>query len=55
VIGHEEGVEFCPLQRLREGLQMGEIEIGVGIRTGLAPGAGMQADRTHEGAEAQLP
>ncbi|WP_245372647.1 hypothetical protein [Rhizobium leguminosarum] len=55
VIGHEEGVEFRPLQRLREGLQMGEIEIGVRIRTGIAPGTGMQANGTHEGAEAQLP
>ena len=55
MVGHEEGVELRRLKRLREALQMGEIEIGVGIGAGIAPGAGVEADRAHEGAEPQLP
>src|ERR1700712_4371405 len=33
---------------------MREIEVGVGKGAGIAPGAGMDADRPHEGAEMQL-
>lgn len=54
MVGHEEGVELRRLQGLGEALQMREIEIGVGIGTRIAPGAGVQADGAHEGAEAQL-
>ena len=55
MVGHEEGVELRRLQRLREALQMREIEIGVGIGARIAPGAGVKTDRAHEGAEPQLP
>ena len=54
MIGHEEGVEFGALQRLREALEMREIEIGVGKGAGISPGAGMDAHRAHESAETQL-
>ena len=55
MIGHEEGVEAAALQRLGETLQMREVEIGVRESAGIAPGTGVDADGTHEGAEAQLP
>ena len=55
MVGHEEGVELRRLQRLREALQMREVEVGVGIGAGIAPGAGVKTDRAHESAEPQLP
>ena len=54
MIGHEKRVEFGALQRLRETLEMGEIEIGVGEGAGITPGAGMDCRRAHESAETQL-
>ena len=54
MIGHEECVELGALQRLREALEMGEIEIGIGKSAGIAPGAGMDGGRAHESAEMQL-
>ena len=54
VVGHEEGVELAALQRLREALEMREVEVGVREGAGIAPGAGMDAGRAHEGAEPQL-
>ena len=42
------------LQPLGEALQMGEVEIGVGIGAGIAPGAGVETDRAHEGAEMEV-
>ena len=54
MVGHEEGVELAALQRLGEALQVREVEVRVRIGAGIAPGAGMDADRAHEGAEAQL-
>ena len=35
-------------------LMMREVEIGVRLGAGIAPGAGVDADRPHEGAEPQL-
>ena len=55
VVGHEEGVELAGLELLDEALQMAEVEIGVRPGAGIAPGAGVDADRAHEGAELQLP
>ena len=55
MIGHEERIELAALERLREALEMGEIEIGVGKSAGIAPGAGVDGDRAHESAEMQLP
>ena len=55
MIGHEEGIEAPALQRLGEALQMLEVEVGVGESAGIAPTAGVDADRAHEGAEPQLP
>ena len=55
MVGHEEGVELAALQRLREALQVREVEVGVGKGAGIAPGAGVDADRAHEGAKMQLP
>ena len=54
VVGHEEGVELAALQRLREALDVREIEIRVGEGAGIAPGAGMDGGRPHECAETQL-
>ncbi len=54
VIGHEEGVELAALERLCEALEVPEVEIGIGKSAGIAPGAGMDARRPHEGAEPQL-
>lgn len=54
MVGHEEGVELRRLERLRETLQMREVEVGVGIGARVAPCAGMKTDRAHEGAETQL-
>src|SRR6266566_898073 len=54
MIGHEEGVEFAAFERLREALEMREVEIGVRESAGIAPGAGMDGGRPHEGAEPEL-
>jgi hypothetical protein len=55
VVGHEKGVEFAALQSLDQLFDQGKIEIGVRDGAGIAPGAGMDADRAHEGAKPQLP
>ena len=54
VVGHEEGIEFGALERLREALDMREIEIGVRKSAGIAPRAGVDGRRPHECAETQL-
>ena len=54
MVGHEEGVEFSGLELLDQPLDMRKIEIGVRPRAGIAPRAGMNADRPHERAEPQL-
>ena len=54
VIGHEERVELAGLEFLDHRLQVREIEIGVRPGPGIAPRAGVQADRPHERAEFQL-
>ncbi len=51
VVGHEEGVEPAALQGRDEALHVGEVEVGVGIGARVAPGAGVDGRRTHEGAE----
>ena len=55
VVGHEEGIEPAVLELLRKTLEVCEIEIGIGVGAGIAPGAGMDARRPHECAEPQLP
>jgi hypothetical protein len=45
VIRHEERVELGCLKLLREALQVREIEISIGKRTGIAPCAGMDTNR----------
>ena len=55
VIGHEEGIEFPRLQLPDRMDQRVEVEIRVGHRARKAPGAGVNADRPHEGAQFQLP
>ena len=54
MVGHEEGIEPSTLERLRQPHEVREVEIGVGPGTGIAPCAGMEADRPHEGAEMKL-
>ncbi len=54
VVGHEEGVELCPLQRLDALLEMRQIEIHVRPCARIAPGAGVNARRPHESAEVEL-
>ena len=51
---HEKGVELARLQLLGELYDMLKIEIGVGVGPGVAPRAGVDGDRPHEGAEVQL-
>ena len=48
MIRHEECVEFRRFKFLGESLQMLEIEIRVGIGTGISPSASMQAYRAHK-------
>lgn len=55
VIGHEEGVELAGLELLDQRLDVAEVEIGVRPGPGIAPGAGMDADRAHERAKLELP
>jgi hypothetical protein len=54
VVGHEESVELRPLQRLSEALDMSEIKIRVRIGARIAPRAGVDAGRPHEGVEMDL-
>jgi hypothetical protein len=54
VIGHEKRVEFRAFQFLDRFLDMREIEIHIRPRSRIAPGAGMNAGRPHEGAEMKL-
>jgi Rrf2 family protein len=54
MVGHEEGVEAATLQRLRESLQVREIEIRIRKRSRVAPRGGVDTDRPHERTEAQL-
>src|SRR3546814_4978822 len=54
MIGHEEGIELRSLQRPRKPLDMGEVEVGVGPCPRIAPGARVNRDRAHEGAEMKL-
>ena len=54
VVGHEEGVKPSAFQRLREALQVSEIEVRIRKRTRVAPSTGVDADGTHEGAKVQL-
>ena len=54
VIGHEKCIEFGSLERLREALEIGKIEIGVRKGARIAPGAGVDGRRPHESAETQL-
>ena len=51
VIGHEECVEPGRLEPLREAFQMREVEVRVRIGARIAPAAGVDADRPHEGEE----
>jgi hypothetical protein len=53
MVRHEEGIELRGFQLLDKGLQMREVKIRVGIRTGITPRPGMQAYGTHEGGEVQ--
>ena len=55
VIGHEEGVELAGLELLDQRLDVAEVEIGVRPGPGIAPGAGVDADRAHERAKLELP
>src|SRR5665213_2817102 len=54
MVRHEEGVELAGLEFPDQLLDMRKIEIGVGPRAGIAPRAGVNADRPHERAEPQL-
>src|SRR5262249_51242749 len=54
VVGHEEGVELAGLEVPDQLLQMRETEVGVRPGSRIAPGAGVDTDRPHEGAEFQL-
>ena len=54
MVGHEERVEPAALQRLDEALDMREIEVGIRVGAGIAPGCRMDAGRPHEGAEMEL-
>ncbi len=55
VVGHEEGVELGRLQPLDAVGQERQVEVGVGLGARIAPRAGVDGGRAHEGAEVQLP
>ena len=55
VIGHEERVELGVFQPLREAREVAQVEIGVRVGAGIAPGAGVNRRRSHECAELHLP
>src|SRR5580704_16034545 len=54
MIGHEEGVELAPLQRLREAREVFEIEIRIWKGAWISPGRSVDANRPHESAQAHL-
>jgi hypothetical protein len=54
MVGHEKGVEFSGLEFPDQPLDVREIEIGIRPCAGIAPRAGMNADRPHERTEPQL-
>ena len=54
MVGHEERVEPATLEGLREPLQLTEVEVRIGKRTGVPPSARVKADGAHEGAELEL-
>jgi len=54
VVRHEKRIEPAAFQSLDETLDMREVEVGIRIRAGIAPGCGMDRCRPHECAEAEL-
>ena len=54
MVRHKEGVELRSLKRGDQLADAGEIEVGVRPCAGIAPRAGMDGDRPHEGAEVEL-
>ena len=54
VVGHEEGVELGGLELLNCLLDVREVEVHVGPGAGIAPRAGVDAGRPHEGVELDL-
>src|ERR1700722_20278340 len=54
MIGHEERVELSGFEPADQLPDMGEIEIGVRPGPGIAPCAGVNADRPHKCAELEL-
>src|SRR5260370_8435280 len=54
VVGHEEGGEFGAVEGVGEAFEMREVEIGIRESAGIAPGAGMDSRRPHEGGEPEL-
>jgi len=55
MVGHEEGIELCPLQCLDGVFEVGKVEIHVRPRARIAPGAGVDARRAYECTEMELP
>ena len=54
VVGHEEGVELGRFESLDRALDVREVEIHVRPGAGIAPGAGVDGGRPHEGVEVEL-
>lgn len=54
MIGHEEGVEFSCFELLDEGFDVFEVEVGVGVGTGISPCASVKAHWPHKCCEVQL-
>ena len=50
MIRHEERVELAGFQLLREPFDVGKVKVRIGVSARITPGAGMDADRPHEGA-----
>ena len=48
MVSHEEGVELPGFEFLDQPLDVGEIEIGIRPCAGIAPGAGLNADRPRQ-------
>ena len=54
VVRHEKRIEARLFQRLDETHQVLQVEVGVGVRTRIAPPRRMDGYRTHDGAEMKL-
>ena len=54
MVRHEERIKPRLFQRLDETHEMLQVEVGVGVRSRIAPPGRMDGDRSHDGAKMKL-